>query len=480
MAISINGDGNTTGPYYERTSDLPDYNSTYTVCMWFRPGVVGTQWNGLFHLFYNSASSGDLFEIDDGVGNSVVYVSVNNVSARGSTALSADTWYHLAMVRESSTSLKGYLNGVLEATNTTNAGTRTAPNKMGTGWWDGSAWSDRANGRLFNYQIFNRALTAEEIKAQMNRILPITQDTYAWWPLWSTADDEVDYSGNGRNWSVSGTPADADGPPVTYGAPVFFSPLPVWTPLLISGCQLWLDASDSGSITSDVNGVSQWNDKSGNARHATQSTNANKPAVQTNAFGSLSSVRFTTSNYMLTGNNYAVAQSTAMTIAVVVKPTATPSTWAHVMKRNTSVSGQMQVVLSAWYGQSGYVISAGKHAQSSVEARGGAASSGVGKLLVATLTGSYTASLYEDGSESPATVNYSTQNGSSATVAWYLGDAFAADYAEVIIYNSVLSSTDRDAVEAYLQAKWMPTLMQGRMAYVDTVKHMQRRVFGLR
>ena len=45
---------------------------------------------------------------------------------------------------------------------------------------------------------------------------------------------------------------------------------------------LWLDASDETTITKDSNDlVSQWNDKSGNGHHATQSTPANQPTFDT-------------------------------------------------------------------------------------------------------------------------------------------------------------------------------------------------------
>lgn len=39
----------------------------------------------------------------------------------------------------------------------------------------------------------------------------------------------------------------------------------------------WFDASDSGSITESGGSVSQWNDKSGNARHLTQATGSKQP-----------------------------------------------------------------------------------------------------------------------------------------------------------------------------------------------------------
>ncbi len=49
-----------------------------------------------------------------------------------------------------------------------------------------------------------------------------------------------------------------------------------WTPAQLSTA-LWLDAADAGTITLNGSTVSQWNDKSGNGRNATQSTAANQP-----------------------------------------------------------------------------------------------------------------------------------------------------------------------------------------------------------
>lgn len=49
-----------------------------------------------------------------------------------------------------------------------------------------------------------------------------------------------------------------------------------WTPADITTA-LWLDAADAGTVTTVNSAVSQWNDKSGNNRHATQSTAGSRP-----------------------------------------------------------------------------------------------------------------------------------------------------------------------------------------------------------
>ena len=66
----------------------------------------------------------------------------------------------------------------------------------------------------------------------------------------------------------------------------------VFKPSDLSDLQAWYDASDSSTITSDGNGISQWADKSGNDYHGTQSTDSRKPNVSTSPDNGLPSVEF--------------------------------------------------------------------------------------------------------------------------------------------------------------------------------------------
>jgi hypothetical protein len=56
----------------------------------------------------------------------------------------------------------------------------------------------------------------------------------------------------------------------------FPSQYPIWTPANITTA-LWLDAADASTITQSSNLVSQWNDKSGNGRNATQASSTLRP-----------------------------------------------------------------------------------------------------------------------------------------------------------------------------------------------------------
>lgn len=70
------------------------------------------------------------------------------------------------------------------------------------------------------------------------------------------------------------------------------SPPKLFTPADISTA-LWLDASDSSTITLNGSNVSQWRDKSGKNRHVTQSTTFRQPAYVLNGLNGLPVLRAT-------------------------------------------------------------------------------------------------------------------------------------------------------------------------------------------
>jgi len=71
-----------------------------------------------------------------------------------------------------------------------------------------------------------------------------------------------------------------------------------WTPASINTA-LWLDASDSATITESSGAVSQWNDKSGNGRNATASSTA-RPTTGTRTINSLNVLDFNGSSNQMT------------------------------------------------------------------------------------------------------------------------------------------------------------------------------------
>jgi hypothetical protein len=80
----------------------------------------------------------------------------------------------------------------------------------------------------------------------------------------------------------------------------------VWNPSMISTA-LWLDAADSSTVTTVSGAVSQWNDKSGNARHATQSTSGNRPTLVSGGLNGANTVGFNGSSQFLDSSDFYIS-----------------------------------------------------------------------------------------------------------------------------------------------------------------------------
>ena len=100
-----------------------------------------------------------------------------------------------------------------------------------------------------------------------------------------------------------------------------------WTPAAIA-TSLWLDGSDSSTLYDATSGgslvaangtVARWQDKSGNARHVTQSTSGNRPLRKTSVQNSLDAVLFDGTDDRLENTTSAALPNRAKTIIAMVK-----------------------------------------------------------------------------------------------------------------------------------------------------------------
>jgi len=260
------------------------------------------------------------------------------------------------------------------------------------------------------------------------------------------------------------------------------------TPDNISGLQLWLDASDSatlfnatsgGSLVAANGGVARWEDKSGNGRHATQSTSANRPARKTAVQGGKDVLRFDGSN-----DSMSIASSTA-TFKFLHSTQATVFFASKV--GNTSDPNDFYVFIATGDGataQSGtlfyyddrvaipfnnrvrYVVTTGSDAAvvagadnnftpnvfSVVSAVVNAAAvTAADRAALRVNNGSPDKS--NTSTNSPSTANSVANLTIGATADSLVGN-LDGDICEIIIYDSALSDTDRAAIETYLVAKW--------------------------
>jgi len=92
-----------------------------------------------------------------------------------------------------------------------------------------------------------------------------------------------------------------------------FSSSSLWTPEQITTA-LWLDADDASTITLNGNNVSQWDDKSGNGRNATQVTAINQPEYTTAGLNGKNVVTFGGNDYFSLSNDIVSSPSTIVVV----------------------------------------------------------------------------------------------------------------------------------------------------------------------
>lgn len=216
MSVRFSG---STAQALRRTTDLLSSNAAYTWMAWVYLSAASgymTLWNqcdGTFQHF-------EALEVPNDSGVPFAATLLNNWSfarADSSTHPSTGTWYHIALVRESATALKLYVDGTLEATNTADVTGRAAPSRMEVGQAIGN---NAFNGRVAAMKAWSTPLTQAQVAAEMDKAYPVVSSSvYAWWPL-QVHTDVNDKSANARHWTVAGTlTTEADPPGVTAWTP---------------------------------------------------------------------------------------------------------------------------------------------------------------------------------------------------------------------------------------------------------------------
>ena len=214
---------------------------------------------------------------------------------------------------------------------------------------------------------------------------------------------------------------------------------------------LWYDASDSstlydagGSLVAADGAVARWEDKSGNARHATQSTSGKRPLRKTSIVNSLDVLRFDGTDDALT---HAYDSSGNVTIFAVIVKRSTQAAYRTILAMGASTSA----------GTSFYANMSGSNRwgtySSAAQPATTAISNNVAYLLTMVDSSASGQAFYldgvADGTGTGNTIGESTKNVGGA------GSTFLnADFAEILVYPSALGSADRAAVETYLIDKW--------------------------
>ena len=223
-----------------------------------------------------------------------------------------------------------------------------------------------------------------------------------------------------------------------------------FTPTTISGCVLWLDANDTSTLTLSGTNVTTWRDKSGNSANA---TGVNNPTYDSTSIG----VNFVRSSaqYMTLPNGCLPFNDSSYSYFFIFTP-------------RSNLSGQQLI-----YGGSAAVL------RDSFGLRTGDAGTGtlqafwIGYDLQTSSTytlntKNFGATYYASGGGRSVWINFAQgasdtpgvtriQTPSNNAIGILLGNAstaFDGQMHEIIVYNSSLSTTQRQQVEGYLAIKW--------------------------
>ena len=221
-------------------------------------------------------------------------------------------------------------------------------------------------------------------------------------------------------------------------------------PRTIGGCVLWLDVSDSSTITSAGGTVSEWRDKSTSGNNFSQATSGNRPTLTSEGL-----ISFSSGKSLASISNNATAGSASRTVIAVM--------------RAAGGSDKMMFATGAGIGQRGFGFDANR---------------GLSKLFSPFTIGydivfdsftngntliafasydSVTTTL--SGRAITSTAGFGTLTSSNTTAIntdttpWYLGSNFNGSSTnglmyEFIQYNTALTQSQREQIEGYLAWKW--------------------------
>lgn len=227
---------------------------------------------------------------------------------------------------------------------------------------------------------------------------------------------------------------------------------PSFLPTDIAGLELWLDAQDSGSITETSGEVSQWDDNSTAANNVVQATAANQP--NTSTINGNASLFFDGTDERLRDSAPTIV-SPPGTIAVVLTPTSVAAGVGDAVRLRNG----FDVVFKVRRNGDDLEVQ---------EGQGGAATTiSIANILVANET-RWVIARFRNSGVGTSDMKTDQANTASASVAAAIADIddiniganasgsdpWTGHIHEVIYWNRFLTDTERDDVDAYLDAKW--------------------------
>jgi hypothetical protein len=241
-----------------------------------------------------------------------------------------------------------------------------------------------------------------------------------------------------------------------------------WTPSRLGTLALWLDAKDTSTITLNGSTVSQWSDKSGNGRHASQAIADKRPSYGRSMNG-ITLVNFDGSNdnFNLPDNALPSGGQAYHFSVVMMIDTLKPGTGngmigggnyggSNIKKANafrTQKENEGSGLVNYWWGCDRNTN------------LGNAIPTNTATMVATQWEASSSDSIYRDGSIVPSSVSCptpttSTRSGKDTGTTnntigtTNTGEYFDGPMAEIVVLSDALTTSDRESLEGYLAHKW--------------------------
>jgi hypothetical protein len=137
-----------------------------TLEAWVRPTVLGTAWRSVLLKEQPGDFVYALYATTNASRPSGYVFIGGEKEARGTAALTVNTWTHLATTYDGA-NLRLYVNGTLVKTTAQTGNIATSSGALQLG--GNTIWGEWYAGTLDDVRVYNKALTATEIQADMSR-----------------------------------------------------------------------------------------------------------------------------------------------------------------------------------------------------------------------------------------------------------------------------------------------------------------------
>jgi hypothetical protein len=236
----------------------------------------------------------------------------------------------------------------------------------------------------------------------------------------------------------------------------------LWTPADMDGLALWLDAADESTLWADTsattaatnNGlVARWDDKSGNARHATQAASGDRPTRTDSSINGLTALTFALDSLT---TSYEPEDSTDFQILGVVDGNVTTFDQASIVGFSRNPSNFQGPALRQTDANVIIVLSRSKTDSTSLLINTTVTKANAFVFSFQRSSGAFR--LWVDGADSLNQADTKDYDGHGV---WNIGAARADDVrpwegkiSEIIIPQYSVSDSDRQKLEGYLAHKW--------------------------